>query len=107
VTQLVERNWQTLAACRSADPDLFFPLSSSGKSLGQVTERIGFQSFSNRLLAHAALVFRTTSRPSGSRLWERNGSSDPTPAAVRRGQMLCSCLPRSSDVRKRPRAAVL
>ena len=28
--QLVERNWQTLAACRSADPDLFFPLSSSG-----------------------------------------------------------------------------
>lgn len=38
MTQLVERNWQTLAACRSADPDLFFPLSSSGKSLGQVAE---------------------------------------------------------------------
>jgi hypothetical protein len=38
VTQLVERNWQTLAACRSADPGLFFPLSSSGKSLGQMAE---------------------------------------------------------------------
>jgi hypothetical protein len=38
VTPLVERNWQTLAACRSADPDLSFPLSSSGKSLGQVAE---------------------------------------------------------------------
>lgn len=38
MTQLVERNWQTLAACRSADPDLFFPLSSSGKSLRQVAE---------------------------------------------------------------------
>ena len=38
MTQLVERNWQTLAACRSADPDLFFPLSSSGKSLGQAAE---------------------------------------------------------------------
>lgn len=38
VTQLAERNWQTLAACRSADPDLSFPLSSSGKSLGQAAE---------------------------------------------------------------------
>jgi hypothetical protein len=38
VTQLVERNWQTLAASRPADPDLFFPLSSSGKSLGQAPE---------------------------------------------------------------------
>jgi hypothetical protein len=38
MTQPVERNWQTLAACRSADPDLFFPLSTSGKSLGQVAE---------------------------------------------------------------------
>jgi len=36
MTQLVERNWQTLAACRSADPGLFFPLSSSGKSPGQL-----------------------------------------------------------------------
>jgi hypothetical protein len=59
VTQLVERNWQTLAACRSADPDLFFPLSSSGKSLGQVTERIGFQPFSNLLLAEADRLTQT------------------------------------------------
>ena len=26
MTQVVERNWQTLATCRSADPDLFFLL---------------------------------------------------------------------------------
>ena len=38
MTQLVERNWQTLAACRSADPTCSFRLSSSGKSLGQVAE---------------------------------------------------------------------
>jgi hypothetical protein len=59
VTQLVERNWHTLAACRSADPDLFFPLSSSGKSLGQVTERIGFQPFGNLLLAEADRLTQT------------------------------------------------
>lgn len=41
MTQLVERNWQTLAACRSADPALFFPLSSSGKSLGRWPRRCG------------------------------------------------------------------
>jgi WhiB family transcriptional regulator, redox-sensing transcriptional regulator len=28
-------DWRSLAACLSADPDLFFPLSSSGKSLEQ------------------------------------------------------------------------
>jgi hypothetical protein len=38
MTQLIERNWQTLAACQSADPDLLFPLSSGGKSLGQAAE---------------------------------------------------------------------
>jgi len=38
MTKLVERNWQTLATCRSAEPDLFFPLSPSGESLGQVAE---------------------------------------------------------------------
>ena len=30
--------WPTLAACRSADPDLFFPISSSGSSLAQVAQ---------------------------------------------------------------------
>jgi WhiB family transcriptional regulator, redox-sensing transcriptional regulator len=28
--------WWSLAACQSADPDLFFPISGSGPALGQV-----------------------------------------------------------------------
>jgi WhiB family transcriptional regulator, redox-sensing transcriptional regulator len=31
-----QENWRSLAACQSADPDLFFPISSSGASLAQV-----------------------------------------------------------------------
>lgn len=31
-------DWWSVAACRYADPDLFFPVSASGKSLQQVTE---------------------------------------------------------------------
>jgi WhiB family transcriptional regulator, redox-sensing transcriptional regulator len=31
-------NWRSLAACQSADPDLFFPVSSSGPSLVQVAQ---------------------------------------------------------------------
>ena len=29
-------DWWSLAACRSADPDLFFPISGSGPAVGQV-----------------------------------------------------------------------
>lgn len=32
MARLLEANWRMLAACRSADPDLFFPFSSTGKS---------------------------------------------------------------------------
>lgn len=32
------RYWREFAACRSIDPDLFFPVSSTGKSLDQVTK---------------------------------------------------------------------
>jgi WhiB family transcriptional regulator, redox-sensing transcriptional regulator len=30
--------WWQLAACRSADPDLFFPISSTGRSLEETAE---------------------------------------------------------------------
>lgn len=33
-----ERSWWPFAACRSADPELFFPISSIGKSLEQAAE---------------------------------------------------------------------
>src|SRR5271163_344740 len=32
------RDWRQLAACRPADPELFFPVSASGPSLDQITQ---------------------------------------------------------------------
>lgn len=33
-----EDQWRSLAACRSADPDLFFPISVFGQSVTQAAE---------------------------------------------------------------------
>jgi WhiB family redox-sensing transcriptional regulator len=35
---IAEEGWRSVAACRSADPELFFPISASGKALEQVME---------------------------------------------------------------------
>jgi WhiB family redox-sensing transcriptional regulator len=35
--RIAARYWREFAACRTLDPDLFFPISSLGKSLEQVT----------------------------------------------------------------------
>jgi WhiB family transcriptional regulator, redox-sensing transcriptional regulator len=38
-SRLITRGyWRSAAACQSADPELFFPISDSGKSLEQVAE---------------------------------------------------------------------
>jgi hypothetical protein len=34
--------WQQFAACRHADPDLFFPISSSGRAILQVAAAKAF-----------------------------------------------------------------
>jgi WhiB family redox-sensing transcriptional regulator len=33
-----EQDWRSAAACRSADPELFFPVSAFGQALKQVAE---------------------------------------------------------------------
>jgi WhiB family transcriptional regulator, redox-sensing transcriptional regulator len=35
-TEASSGDWRSAAACLSADPELFFPISSAGPSLGQV-----------------------------------------------------------------------
>lgn len=35
---VAEEYWRSAAACLSADPDLFFPISASGRALEQVAE---------------------------------------------------------------------
>ena len=37
VPLIARGHWRSLAACQAVDPDLFFPVSASGKLLEQVT----------------------------------------------------------------------
>jgi len=37
-TTAAERDWRSAAACRSADPELFFPISAFGQALEQVAQ---------------------------------------------------------------------
>lgn len=34
----IKQGWRSIAECQFADPDLFFPISTSGRALQQVAE---------------------------------------------------------------------
>ena len=53
------RNWRSAAACRFTDPDLFFPLSASGKSEEQVRQAKAICAACPVRLACLAFALRT------------------------------------------------
>ena len=38
MTEFAPARWRAAGACVSADPDLFFPISSAGKAVAQIAE---------------------------------------------------------------------
>jgi WhiB family redox-sensing transcriptional regulator len=53
-------DWRRFAACRSADPELFFPVSASGPSLSQATKAKAICSACQ--VRRACLAFALTTR---------------------------------------------
>ena len=38
---MISSNWRALAACRTADPDLFFPISAKGRAQADIARARG------------------------------------------------------------------
>ncbi|MGH3185586.1 MAG: WhiB family transcriptional regulator [Streptosporangiaceae bacterium] len=87
VARLIEGNWWMRAACQSSDPDLFFPVSSTGKSLEQVDEAKAV--CARCLVRRQCLVFALQTRQVHG-IWgglteeERNQTATRQPGTARR-----------------------
>lgn len=60
---LAARDWRTLAACRGADADLFFPVGTQGPALTQIAE--AKQVCMGCPVRHPCLDFAVTTRQAG------------------------------------------
>jgi WhiB family redox-sensing transcriptional regulator len=84
-----EDQWRSLAACRSADPDLFFPISSSGHAMAQEAEAkaicAGCQ-VRRECLAFAMRTHQAHGVWGGLSEQERYPARSAAPARVKRGQ---------------------
>jgi WhiB family redox-sensing transcriptional regulator len=84
-----QERWRTLAACRSADSDLFFPISSSGPSLAQVAQAKAICAgcpVRRECLAFALRTHQVHGVWGGLSEQERHPLRSVTPARVERGQ---------------------
>jgi WhiB family transcriptional regulator, redox-sensing transcriptional regulator len=82
----VYMNWRDEAACRDADPDLFFPLGPAGPGLARVQEA---KRICHTCPAQAPCLAWALDQGVGSGVWggttedERRGLRRPAPAARR------------------------
>lgn len=72
--------WRSAAACRSADPDLFFPISASGPALRQTAEAKAICAICRVRRECLAFALRT-GQPHG--IW--GGTTEQERAAARHG----------------------
>ena len=82
---IAEGRWRSAAACRSADPEVFFPISNSGKSLEQIAIAkaicagcpVGRECLAFALRTHQIHgIWAARPRKSGLWLWPR-GQANP------------------------------
>jgi len=85
---LHEDQWRSMAACRSADPDLFFPVSSSGRSMAQEAEAKAICAgcrVRRECLAFALRTHQAHGVWGGLSEQERYPARSAAPAGVKRG----------------------
>ena len=75
----VRVNWQKVAACRDADPDLFFPVGTAGPALRQIDEA---KRICRACPAQARCLAWALDRGVGSGVW--GGTTEDERRAIRR-----------------------